>query len=450
MGARGLNRQTAWRRLPLSKGLWAACAAVALFAALLAPQLATASGSGSFSPTGSLTLPREGAGAAPLLDGRVLVAGGYYYDGADRFLASAEAFNPQAGSFSTAGIGSMGVARYFAAAAPLLDGRVLVMGGETPPAFAVTNTAEVFNPQAGTFSPVGPMTVARDGHAAVRLPDGRVLVVGSGTPNSAEVFNPQTNTFSSAGIGPMTIPRIGPIAAPLPGGRVLVAGGLSSPGGRQSSAEVFDPQTNTFSSAGIGSMTTPRFFAAAAPLPDGRVLIVGGQTSSGVQTSTAEVFDPVTNSFSSAGIGSMGAARQTPVAAPLPDGRVLVAGGAGPGPTFLSSAEIFAATNTFSYRVKGRKLIVSIQASGKVSVSDAASPLSASVAKKKRRLLLKPSSASGDPPTIAVALRLSKLAKQRLRQRGKVKVRTRITFTPQGGLANTQTAKLKIKGKKKK
>ena len=312
------------------------------------PQFAAAAGSGSFTPTGSMSVPREGAGAAPLPDGRVLVAAGYFYDGSDRFLASAEAFNSQAGSFSTAGIGSMGTARYFAAAAPLRDGRVLVTGGETPPAFAVTKTAEVFNPQTGAFSPVGSMEVARDGHAMALLPDGRVLVVGAGTPN----------------------------------------------------AEVFDPQTNTFSSAGIGSM---------------------------------------------------GTARSTPVAAPLGDGRVLVAGGSQPGTsTYFSSAEIFAATNTFSFLVKGKKLIVSVQASGGVSLSDAKAPLSAVASRKKRKLLLKPSSASGGPQTIIVPLRLTKLAKAKLRRRGKLSVRARITFKPQGGIANTQTAKLKIAGKKRK
>jgi hypothetical protein len=432
--------------------IWAIWAA--LCAALLMPQPAAAAGSGSFSPTGSLSVPREGAGAAPLPDGRVLVAGGYFFDGAHRFLATAEAFNPPAGGFSTAGIGSMGTARYFAAAAPLLDGRVLVTGGETPPMFAVTKTAEVFNPQTGTFSPVGPMQAARDGHAMALLPDGRVLVAGVGTPN-AEVFNPQTNTFSSAGIGQMSTTRIGPIAAPLLDGRVLVAGGLG-PGGRLSSAEVFNPQTNTFSSAGIGSMTTPRYLAAAARLPDGRVLVAGGQTSSNVSTASAEVFDPATNSFSSAGIGSMGTARTTPVAAPLPDGRVLVAGGVMQSPTasnYLSSAEIFAATNSFSVKVKGKKLIVSVQASGEVLLSDAKVPLNASMSKKgkkKKRRLLKPSSAPGDPPTISVPFRLTKLAKAKLRRKGKLSVTARITFTPLGGLANTQTAKLKIKGNKRK
>ena len=59
---------------------------------------------------------------------------------------------------------------------------------------------------------------------------------------------------------------------------------------------------------------------------------------------SAEAFDPATNSFSSAGIGSMTTARTGAVAAPLPDGRVLVAGGYD-GSTRFSSAEIFAASN---------------------------------------------------------------------------------------------------------
>jgi hypothetical protein len=113
--------------------------------------------------------------------------------------------------------------------------------------------------------------------------------------------------------------------------------------------------------------------------------------------------------------------------------------------------------NAFSFAVSGRQLIVSVKTSGSVSVSDAAAPLSASAAKKKRKLFLKPSSASGGPPTIAVPLRLTKAAKSKLKKKGKVKVTARITFTPQGGFPSvqssqpsTQTAKLTIKGKRKK
>jgi hypothetical protein len=113
-------------------------------------------------------------------------------------------------------------------------------------------------------------------------------------------------------------------------------------------------------------------------------------------------------------------------------------------------------SNSFTLGVRGKKLIVSVQARGKVSVSDAAAPLSAlSAKKKKRRLFLKPSSASGGPPTITVPLSLTKAAKSKLKKKGKLAVNARVTFTPDGlpgpqSASNTQTAKFKLKGKRKK
>ena len=427
-------------------------AGLALALGLLAPQAALGAGAGSFGPTGSMGTARYAAVAAPLKDGRVLVAGGYNDEGGGHYLASAELFNAATNSFGAAGIGAMSVPRRGAVAAPLPDGRVLVAGGDyNDGADHFLASAEVFNPATNAFTPVGDMGIARVRAAAAPLPDGRVLVAGGndGTTrlSSAEVFNPATNAFTPVGDMGTDLARAG--AAPLPGGRVLLAGGTS--GAPLSSALVFDPATNSFSSAGIGAMGTARQAPAAAPLPDGRVLVSGGVyvEGPGGYLASAEVFDPATNSFSSAGIGAMSTARTGAVAAPLPDGRVLVAGGYD-GFTRFSSAEIFAATNAFSFAVKRRRLLVSVQASGKVSVSDAAARLNAWAAKKKkRRLLLKSSDASGDPPRITVALHLSKLAKRRLRRRGKVAVKARITFAPQGGLANTRTAKLKVKNRKR-
>jgi hypothetical protein len=255
----------------------------------------------------------------------------------------------------------------------------------------------------------------------------------------------------------MTSVRTNAVAAALPGGRALVAGGRDDDP-ILASAEVFDPGTNGFSAAGIGSMSVPRVAPVAAPLPDGRVLVAGGANNSSPALATAEVFDPQTNEFSSAGIGAMGTGRAGAFAAPLADGRVLVAGGQNENETtpYLRSAEIFAldatppenramVSNAFTFFIRGRKLIVRVQASGKASIRGVSSRAST----KRPRQLLKPSSASGGPPTIVIRLRLSKAAKQQLRRRGKVKIRARITFAPDGGLPNTKTAKLTIKGRKK-
>ncbi|HEX3294647.1 MAG TPA: kelch repeat-containing protein [Solirubrobacterales bacterium] len=428
---------------------------LALAVGLLLPHAALGAGNGSFGATGAMGTARYGAAAAPLPDGRVLVAGGYNDEGGGHYLASAEAFNPSTNAFSSTGIGAMSTARRGAVAAPLPDGRVLVAGGSyddgTEHSLA---SAEVFNPATGAFTPVSSMTVARVRAAAAPLPDGRVLVAGGNNGStrllSAEVFTPSTGAFTP--VNDMTADRAREAAAPLPDGRVLVAGGAAGANGAAlQSAEVFNPATKSFSSAGIGAMGTARRAPAAAPLPDGRVLVAGGSNGDFGEhyLSSAEVFNPSTNSFSSVGIGAMGTARTGAVAAPLPDGRVLLAGGFD-GSTRFSSAEIFAATNAFSFAVKGRKLLMSVQATGKVSVSDAAARLGASAVKrKKQRLLLAPSDGSGNPPTFTVPLHLSKLAKQRMRRTGRVAMRARITFVPQGGLASMQTAKLRLKGKKK-
>lgn len=106
--------------------------------------------------------------------------------------------------------------------------------------------------------------------------------------------------------------------------------------------------------------------------------------------------------------------------------------------------------NDFKAKVKGKKLIVTVSAAGTVKVADTKAPLAVTAKKKKRKLMLKASSGSGGPPKITVALRLSKFAKQKLRRNGKVGLKSRITFTPNRGLANTKTAKLKLRAKHKK
>lgn len=301
--------------------------AMIFFVALGVSLPSTAAASPFWSPTGSLGTARSYTTAAPLPDGRVLVAGGLVSPTA---LSSTEIYNPATGTFSSGP--TMGTGRYGAAAAPLPDGRVLIAGGIDGSGTALSST-EIFNPATGSFSAGQPMSTPRFAPVAAPLPDGRVLIAGGGSQTeilgSAEIYDPATGTFSPT--GSMGTARYGAAGAPLGDGRVLIAGGAST-SNLLSSAEIFDPETGTFSPT--APMANVRDVPAAASLPDGRVLLAGG--SGGPALSSAEIYDPAAGNFSPT--TSMATARWAAAAAPLPGGRVLIAGG-GPGAT--SSAELF-------------------------------------------------------------------------------------------------------------
>ena len=248
---------------------------------------------GTFSPTGSMRSPREFHTATLLEDGRVLVAGGLTGPAAKvaggvtlasvqtvdttTALASAEIYDPATGTFSKAG--SMGTGRLSHTATRLADGRVLVTGAGSE-GLASTTSAEVYDPATDQWSPTGSMAKGRSLHTATLLGDGRVLVVGGRSSDdsdyrSAELYDPRDGTFRR--VGAMDDGRQGHTATLLPDGRVLVTGGWWSNGRRYrvlSSAELFDPGSETFSP--IGSMGTPRNGHTATLLLDGRVLIAGG------------------------------------------------------------------------------------------------------------------------------------------------------------------------------
>jgi Kelch motif len=118
--------------------------------------------------------PNGGDALALLKDGRVLFIGGPAYTAGDIFDPKTNAF-VGIGPFD--GTGPMSQPREFPSATTLLDGRVLVVGGQTPDGVDLA-TAELFDPTTGTFSPTGSMALAISGPAATLLPDGRVLIIG--------------------------------------------------------------------------------------------------------------------------------------------------------------------------------------------------------------------------------------------------------------------------------
>src|SRR5207244_2851418 len=114
----------------------------------------------------------------------------------------------------------------------------------------------------------------------------------------------------------------------LSNGKVLVAGGQATGKVALATAELYDPATGTWSPT--GSMATVRQKFGASLLPNGRVLVAGGDDEMAnvatVYYASAELYDPATGTWSSA--GSMATGRDLPTATLLTDGEVLVAGGA--------------------------------------------------------------------------------------------------------------------------
>jgi N-acetylneuraminic acid mutarotase len=123
----------------------------------------------------------------------------------------------------------------------------------------------------------------------------------------------------------MANPRMDHTATLLVSGKVLIAGGLARDPSFTSfaSAELYDPDSNTWSAA--GSMATARACHTATFLMEGNVLVVGGGTSDASCLASAEIYDPAANIWNSA--ANMASARRAHTATRVQQGNVLVAGG---------------------------------------------------------------------------------------------------------------------------
>jgi WD40 repeat protein len=255
-------------------------------------------------------------------------------------LSTAELYNASTGTFKNAS--SMTEGRGGHTATLLPNGKVLLagggnQGGGTLPFYGVGSaTAEVYDPTAGHFTPTGSMSRPRFGHTATVLANGKVLIVGGVSSSSlaptptAEIYDPATGIFTST--GSMATARAGHTATLLPNGTVLIAGGLDTgiingQIGVSSTAEIYNPATGSFSAT--GQMAVERSMHTATLLPNGTVLVAGGGDS------TAEIYDSGTGSFTPT--GAMEVNRSGQSATLLPNGKVLVSGGG----FFLATAELY-------------------------------------------------------------------------------------------------------------
>lgn len=199
------------------------------------------------------------------------------------------------------------------------------------------------SPWSPTQSMVSPV---RWGHTISPLANGKVLAIGgcksllSQTMNSCELYDRATNSWSLAGA--IRLARWEHSATSLANGKILVVGGTywnSKQGGRAEgtgNCEIYDPilrkSTNT------GSLHQARSGHSAALLPNGRVLVVGGNSKAGppYYTPNCEVYEPTTGKWTMTGALSQGRTQHQTVM--LSDGDVLVIGGEWVGEA-LSSCE---------------------------------------------------------------------------------------------------------------
>jgi N-acetylneuraminic acid mutarotase len=305
-----------------------------------------------------------------LADGRVLTAGG----GSLGYYATkiVQLYQPATDQWTVAN--PLRTARKGHTATLLANGKVLVNGGLdviTFPNVTVFNSAELYNATTGKWTATGRMLSPRVGHSATLLADGRVFVCGGipaiyprtpyWTPvtDSAEIYNPSSGAWSPAGV--MSTPRYGHAAVLLNNGQVLVAGGYERSGRSWQTAELYDPASKTWSAA--GALNARRYTARAVQLQDGRVLLIGTDTS-------VELYDPTTNVWT-----FTGSLPWTPSSAPLllANGNVLVTGGdASTTESVLYDPASGLWTLTGSFNVPRTGYAASVLSTGRVLVSGGA------------------------------------------------------------------------------
>ncbi len=282
--------------------------------------------------------------ATLLGDGRILVAGGYV-EGPTTATTAASIYDPETDRWSE--VNSMNTARRHHQATVLDNGRVLVVGGITTEGDP-TATAEIFNPASGGWSATASMSDPRPGMVFAELADGRVLVAGGqggqrGTTAlaTAEVYDPESGTWGP--VEDMRDARADASAILLANGKVLVFGGIIGNGRNEddvtASAELFDPDTENWTATGSRSVAS--YGALAARLDNGDVLAVGGGTLVGTRARLAPVerYDVRVGRW--VFDANPGQPRAEAFLVGLDDGTVLLGGGSRPSPDdlILASAE---------------------------------------------------------------------------------------------------------------
>lgn len=228
-------------------------------------------------------------------------------------------------------------ARWYPTLVPLPDGELLVVGGGGTANPVRVATSEVLSPRDMGWSPAGNIAIGNEVSPAVLLRSGHVLM----THRPPQLYDPSTRQWRLAADfvqrnrmanGDHSDHEI----LLMPDGRVVAVGFKSfTPGRPGRFLEIYDPVHNAWS---LGENFAPvRSRASIVLLPDGNVLVMGGFKAEASdptpvnrwgQVRLTDLYDIKTDRWRR--LADMNVAREyhaTPIL--VPDGRVLIAGGEG-------------------------------------------------------------------------------------------------------------------------
>lgn len=255
--------------------------AIAVAALLLGTTIESAAASGTWTTKAPLPTPRE-AMATVTLGGMVCVIGGNSSAGS---LALVECYDPATDTWSART--PMPTAKWICSAA-VIDGIAYVLGDDT--------LVYAYDPQTDTWSsraPIPQAPVREHGTAAV---NGKLYV--SESDQWMYEYDPSTDVWTSKTPMPVARNYISSFAAL--GGKIYAIGG-AEPGhvpSEVSRVDVYDPATDSWQIGAIPDMPTARtHLARTTPVVDNKIWVIGGWNGYSA-LHTVEVYDPVSNSWS--------------------------------------------------------------------------------------------------------------------------------------------------------
>src|SRR5216117_3580625 len=282
-------------------------------------------------------------GMVVLPDGRVFINGGNLRY--DPFLGEprSSAYDPTTGRFTD--LENMAHGRWYPTVTTLGDGRVMTFSGLTETG-GTNTTVEIYTVGSG-WSAEYPAGWTPPLYPRMHLiTDGRVFYSGSGT--GSRMFDPSTHTWSAVvantnysgtrTYGTSVLLPLTPANGYTP--RVMIMGGGNP---ATATTEIIDLSAATPQWQFGPAMSQPRIEMNATILPNGKVLAVGGSTNdedAATASRNADLYDPNTNSFSSAGVNAYPRLYHSGSLL-LPDATVMLVGGNPTRGTYQSQIEIY-------------------------------------------------------------------------------------------------------------